>query len=208
MQGAIQLNFQHIDSFVQFSARDNTVQREICEWWKFSHIPNARSIFENKNCENLNGTGSCSKRSSTVAQLRQGLVGPRPYQLVQVPYQLEPYRLTFSLTGATQQPVLQCCTYVASFKQPPGTLGFSLSTEYADMCLKSRLPKYMSHSQTWKRDLIIWASLYLCPTNCQLLATSLQFEVLTMSLYSYFAEGGVTFLIPMNRYRHQLALPR
>ena len=32
-------------------------------------------------------------------------VGPRPYQLVQVPYQLEPYRLAFSLTGATQPPV-------------------------------------------------------------------------------------------------------
>ena len=34
-----------------------------------------------------------------------GLVGPRPYQLVQVPYQLEPYRPAFSLTGATQPPV-------------------------------------------------------------------------------------------------------
>ena len=32
---------------------------------------------------------------------------------------------------------------------------------------------YMSRSQTWKRDLVIWASLYLCPTNCQLLATPL-----------------------------------
>jgi len=32
-------------------------------------------------------------------------VGPRPYQLVQVPYQLESYRLAFSLTGATQPPV-------------------------------------------------------------------------------------------------------
>ena len=34
-----------------------------------------------------------------------GPVGPRPYQLVQVPYQLEPYRPAFSFTGATQQPV-------------------------------------------------------------------------------------------------------
>ena len=31
----------------------------------------------------------------------------------------------------------------------------------------------MSRSQTWKRDLVIWASPYLCPTNCQLLATPL-----------------------------------
>ena len=33
----------------------------------------------------------------------------------------------------------------------------------------------MSRSQTWKRDLVIWASLYLCPTNCQLLATLVNF---------------------------------
>ena len=31
----------------------------------------------------------------------------------------------------------------------------------------------MSRSQMCKHDLIIWASLYLCPTNCQLLATPL-----------------------------------
>ena len=42
-----------------------TIQCEIFKWCKFSYNLNARSVFQNKNCKNLNGVGSfleCSSR--------------------------------------------------------------------------------------------------------------------------------------------------
>ena len=52
---------------------------------------------------------------------------------------------------------------------------------------------YMSRSQTWKRDLVIWASLYLCPTNCQLLATPLATKV----IFPSDVIANVTILLSM-----------
>ena len=83
-----------------------------------------------------------------------------PYQLLQVPYQLEPYRPAFSLTGATQ-PVLYVRSFIRATARHAGLL---LST--TDMCLQTMPTQvYVSFP--------VCTHMYLCPTNCQLLATPL-----------------------------------